>query len=657
MTVLSLLFTDARTQVLSNTSNFTVPGFEVYDDYIIQSSPMKHSLVGFSNWQYTIDGWSFTILYDSISDDIMDLNGLPIYLDQNRILNKYMVYIKTDKGNIGAFILSDTQDISIQNNTYKFTCVPMMGVIARYAQANIDVPHKINLTPQLMQQLEVTADDVPSIADAYATIVADIFSTNNTYASLDALYNNETDKIDTWYAKGNTSYVASRKHLKLTYDQDINMSNTNYTVQLYTQNDKFNTWRSTIHNHINFNPEHNPQYYSSSNRYGRKILWDTWYGSNEQVLGNYQYVQKYGISFLQDVDGMQWQQLKNILYNMGFFGQTYPLTITSAVQPDTLPSSSIHIIGRWQYPPQWVIDNGNPYHYKNLVYYDKPVSLYVQYTAFGISWQHNFPYRFKSCNRTLKLKLNINNPTIFDQIDDTGFVYVNQSGIVNQDMVNTNAYRYKFIPEQVIQYPYAYASDDFYKGNDTIDLYNTWTSNGFTITIITNTMNVLMNMPVVSISNTLQINTQLSLIDILKQLTLFRHSSIMPYQNGSLYYYYGSMCAKKYITNNLHLIENYYQLDSNQIQQYKYIYHLNETRDSVYIYNVFVTKPLYNRALLSYINEMNKNYVRKIRIRVIGLDHPIDLFENRFVRFNNINWQIISLAYDYNSTIIQCIGK
>lgn len=676
--VYSILFTDARTEVLANTSDATVPGYTVANDDILAYNALKQQLVGISNWQHEVDKWKISVKYSSVVNTIMDASGYPRYLDNHKILNKYMIYIKTDKGMYAGFILSQTQQIDVAANTYTFEAVPMMGVIAKYqsvkpstyiGQGKYQVtPYSITINDQLIQYIQnvtyysaYTEDDilngVPSLRDVYLTIVLNIFSNNGMQYNISQFYRDEA-LLKKWFANSNTLAARQRKHLYLGSDVNLDTQQYQYNVQTYTEDDGYTSWRKHIHNYIGFNPKYNPNYNTATNSYGAKVILDDWYVSNPNyTIGKYQYLERYGMAYLQDdINGLSWDQLKYRLYSAGLFGESEPYQITSSIAPDPLPSSDVYVIGYQPNPPDWVISNGNPYQYRLPSNHDKLMSFYLLYEAFGFTYRNTHPYKFKSCRRQIRFKINPVSISEIGNIQDTGWETSDVN--ITDDLFN-DTYKYKFIDQNLIDYPDVYGSDTYMLANNDIMTRNTYTDNTSTINIVPNTMQFSINILLSTLQNTFVKDTQIILSQLLKQLLILKYSAIIPARFASIYYYYGCTAVSKYLVNSLDLIDNsqFYVLDNDDVQSYKFIYHINQQPTTIWKYDVLQKKALNDSAILSYIKQLSADYKRKMTIRLIGTNHPIDLFDNRYVIFNNFKFQIISIAYEENSTVIQCIGK
>lgn len=676
--VYSILFTDARTEVLANTSDATVPGFGVDNDDIIYYSALKQQLVGISNWQHEVDKWKISVKYDAVVNTIMDNNGYPRYLDAHQILNKYMVYIKTDKGNFAAFILSQTQQIDVLANTYTFEAVPMMGVIAKYQSVKPsnyignamyqNVPHTITINDELISYMQdityyenYTEDDIlndiPALRDVYLTIVLNIFSNNGMQYDIHPFYRDDA-LLKKWFANSNTLAVRQRKHLYLGWDVNQDTTQLQYNVNTYAEDDGYFSWRKYIHNYIGFNPNYNPNYNTSTTSYGAKVILDDWYTSNPNyTLGKYQYVERYGIAFVQDDNnGLNWSALRYRLYINGFFGDSMPLQITSSIAPDPLPTASMYVIGYQKNPPDWVISNGNPYQYRLPSNQDKLISLYLMYEAFGFTYINTHPNTFKSCRRRIRFDINPVQISEIGNIQDTG--WEKYSGNITDDWFD-ETYRYTFIDQNLIDDPLNYGSDTYILANNDISMLTTYTDNERTMTIVPNTMQFSIDTVLYNLVNKFAKDKQIILSQFLKQLLILQYAAIIPTRIASIYYYYGCTTVTKYLVNSLSLVDisQFYNINDDDVQSFKYVYHINQEPTTIWKYDMLQKKALNDTAVLSYIKQLSADYKRKMIIRLIGTNHPIDLFDNRYVIFNNFKFQIISIAYEENSTVIQCIGK
>lgn len=664
------------------------PVATVYKDDIISFTAPKEQLVGVAIQEYTIQSWNITIRYNALLDTyVYDAYGLPSPLDEFRILNYYMVYIyyrlnDTDSELLvyPAYILYDTNDVNVLNNTFKFEAVHMIGVIAKYAKQKpytidvegneIYVPRSININQDLYNYYTTTAqyaflpfivdpqqytifDYVPSLSSLWNTCILNIFTNNNaqyyTYA-----WQNTTDwnKV---YAKSMINNNGNNFNLL-----DVG-SDTFFTTPIRYDicQTPFTSWRDEVASYlgVNFDTVIAPYLYNY------KAL---------TTLITYQ--QRVGIAFIPvqgqlepighpshyvDGPGYVFTDIIDILDDLGWFGDVSPLIIYTNAEPDPLPSSSVPIIGISIQPPAWVIANGNIYYWRRPQYDDITRIIALQYWIYGA--RNAASGTVRQIFRRNVYRLNTTKPSIIEEQFDTGFV---------KHPHLRNYYQYDFTPGAAnpvtatyTTYPdpflTVFSADQSFMLNGLYShIDNSYISCQHQYGRLTSILQVMGNVQyqepkLVGDPNDLQSDVQIYMPQLLSQLITYKGRSLALDSTNR------AAAFSKFIYDDISVLNDsvFYDIDNNDIiEDYKYMHiikpQIPEDMTSILKYN----RPK-NIRYRRFIQTLYNNYNIKVSIKLIGIISELDLIDNRFFIFQNGRYQLTSIKYENNSTLIEGYGK
>lgn len=667
---------------------------------IFEYNNPKQSLVGISHYQYDIQPWSFTVKYSDMIP-ILDRSYIPIPMDDNNVLLDHMFYFTDGMGDIHTlFVLFDSIEYSLEQNTFQFQAVNMIGVISKYSSANITnislyniqekVPHQMFIYHDRLSQYDDPIYDpiIPVnyrwdnlsvkfttyIKRLYNTIVLNIFTNNGMLI--------DTDTYQSYFQTG--EYWGSQHYYLVRSDAlnqfpffniyrfnfNLSLQTNPYIVALVPVGGKpFLDWLTWMQQFIRQStqvPYYNPTTYP--------MIGNTHRTANE--IPHYQeYGQRACIDFINDGNGYTFQQLiirlidaQYFKYNNGSVTLLEPYILTTSTDPGDIDTNQ-HVIGIFNTRPAW-LDASNPYYYRNIGNDNIKRRLKIQLWKYVVLSQFSGTLR-KLWIETKRLEaiLDQANPTNIN-VQDYGFQLKTMIWDMSIPISELGPQKASYNRNIYMGEEPGVASDDFIKfyTDATQDKVRISYGVGSRYVTLVNQQPLLtdtIQLNTVASPNTLNIQTQtkIDMIDMLKQILLFFSMTFTTVHDDTYNTCRYSAYTNKFLTNDLTLIDisEFTNLTPtmHNIYQYKQVPYVRTLPQKINKYGVFKEDVGLQTVMRRYYKTIQNNYKTKLQIQYIGyiLDQ-VNLTTNRYFLFKELRYLCTSIKYDAqkNLTIIQGYG-